>query len=252
MSVLSAERATYAVQRKPLVRDVDLAFEAGTFTAIVGPNGSGKTTLLRLLAGIRPPSAGRVLLDGVEIGRVPRADVACRLSFVPQNTWTEFDITVFDAVAMGRLPQLGAWRSLQRADFDAVHAAIERVDLAGLEQRTLPTLSGGERQRVFIARALAQGSAILVLDEPTSSLDVGHQLELMEVLADLHSEGRTIVAAMHDLHLVWDAFPRSVLLDGGRVAADGATRDVLTGAAAHAAFHVTLRADAEGALKVVR
>jgi len=251
-SVLAALGASFAVHGKDLVRDVDLSFESGSLTAIVGPNGSGKTTLLRLLSGVRDTTRGQVRLDGRPIGDVSRADVACRMSYVPQNTWSEFDITVFEAVAMGRLPQLGAWRAMRGDDYAAVRDAIERVDLKDLERRTLPTLSGGERQRVFVARALAQGSTIVLLDEPTSSLDIGHQIELMDILADLNADGRTIIAAMHDLRLVWQWFPRSVLLDGGRVVAEGGTREVLLGESAQSAFSVTLGEDAEGGLKVSR
>lgn len=237
---------------KALLEGVTLEFARGAFAAIVGPNGSGKTTLLRALAGIRPPTAGTVLLDGAPIARLDRRAVARRLSYVPQNTWTEFDITVFDAVAMGRFAWIQPLRGMTRADYDAVHAALAEVDLAGLEARTLPTLSGGERQRVFLARALAQEADVLVLDEPTSSLDVGHQLELVDVLVRLHASGKTIIAAMHDLHLVWDAFHHAVVLDLGRVVAEGASREVLQGEAAVAAFKVELAPDSEGHLAVRR
>ncbi len=251
-ALLSANGAGYAVSGRALLSGIDLAFPQGSMSAIVGPNGSGKTTLLRLLAGVRAPTCGRVLLEGRRLARFRRTEVAARLSYVPQNTWTDFEITVFDAVAMGRLPKVGAWRALRRADFDAIHRALERLDLQDLRERTLPTLSAGERQRVFIARALAQGAGILLLDEPTSSLDIGHQLVLMAMLEELHAEGKTIVAAMHDLGLVWSTFPRAVLLDRGRMAGDGATRDVLLGAAAAAAFAVRLSAGADGRLLAER
>ena len=237
-ALLTAEQVTYAVDGRPLLRQVSVRFDRGEFVAVVGPNGAGKTTLLRLLAGVRVPSAGSVHLDGRPRAAWPRPAIARRLSYLPQNTWTEFELTVLDAVAMGRLAHAGAWRALQRADLDAVHAAMARMEITALARRTLPTLSGGERQRVFLARALAQGADILVLDEPMSALDIGHQLDLLQVLGELHREGRTIVAAAHDLALVWSAVPRAVLLEGGRVVADGPTREVLASDAARAAFHV--------------
>lgn len=250
--LLQAAGVGFTIQGKELVRDVDLDLDAGGFVAVIGPNGSGKTTLLRMLAGVRQPTTGKVLMEGRPLGASGRVELAKRLSYVPQNTWTEFEITVLDAVALGRLPLLGPFRPMGRADFDAVHQAIEKVDLTEFTDRSLPTLSGGERQRVFVARALAQGSDILVLDEPTTSLDIGHQLELMDILAELHREGRTIIAAMHDLGLVWERFPRSVLLDRGRVVADGDTREVIAGGPGAAAFHVDLTEAGDGSLRIAR
>ena len=243
--LLCADDAGYAIHGRSLLSDISVSFQAGDFAAVVGPNGSGKTTLLRLLAGVRRATSGTILLEGGPIQAFSRPEIACRLSYLPQNTWTDFDVSVADAVGMGRLPYLGAWRAMRKEDFEAVEAAMQRVGLAHLASRTLPTLSGGERQRVFIARALAQGSAIFVLDEPTSALDVGHQLELMEILAGLHAGGKTIIAAMHDLRLVWRFFPRAILLDRGRATADGPARQVLTGEATRTAFQGTIASGGE-------
>jgi iron complex transport system ATP-binding protein len=244
--VLVAERAGFAIDGRPLLLEASLTLSRGEFVAVVGPNGAGKTTLLRLLAGVRAPTSGTVQLCGRGFAEWTRPAIARRLSYLPQNTWTEFELSVHEAVAMGRLAHAGAWRSLQRADLDAVHAAMERMEITSLAQRTLPTLSGGERQRVFLARALAQGADILVLDEPMSALDIGHQLDLLDVLGELHREGRTILAAAHDLALVWSAIPRTVLLDRGRVVADGPTQVVLAGEATRAAFHVRVVPQGDG------
>lgn len=251
--LLCADDAGYAVHGRPLLSGVSASFQAGDLAAVVGPNGSGKTTLLRLLAGVRRATSGTVLLEGRRIEAFSRPEVACLLSYLPQNTWTDFDVPVADAVAMGRLPYLGAWRAMRAADFEAVEEAMRRVGVTHLASRTLPTLSGGERQRVFIARALAQGSAVFVLDEPTSALDVGHQLELMEVLTALHAGGKTILAAVHDLRLVWRFFPRAILIDRGRMTADGPARQVLTSEAARAAFQVTIEGDgADGEVRFTK
>jgi len=251
-SVLIAERATYAVAGRPLLSDVTLAIETGACVAVLGPNGSGKTTLLRLLTGVRRPTSGEVLLEGRPIASYSRPEIACRVAYLPQGLTVDFDVTVADAVLMGRYPHLGAWRPITASDRDAVHAAMKRADVEHLARRALPTLSAGERQRVFLARALAQGSPTLVLDEPTTALDVGHQLELIEILRDVHAEGKTIVAAVHDLRLAWEHFPQAVLLDGGRVRAEGLSRDVIAGQPAREAFGVRVEVGADDELRFTR
>ncbi len=244
--VLEAIGLGFAVRGKPLLADANLAFAEGSFTAVLGPNGAGKSTLLRLLVGALRPTAGEVRLDGGALGDMPRARVARRLSYLPQNSTTTFDVTVWDAVAMGRFPHRKSWKTMTSTDLDVVHDALVRVDLAELSRRTLPTLSGGELQRVFLARALAQEAAILVLDEPTSALDVRHQLGLMEIAASLHREGKTIVAAMHDLDLVWGTIPDCVLLDGGRVVQTGPARETLLSPAAAEVFGVRIVETSDG------
>ena len=244
--VLRATELGYSIRGKPLLADVDLTLATGSFTAILGPNGAGKSTLLRLLCGVLRPTHGAVLLAGEPLAKIPRVRVARLLSYLPQNSVTQFDVTVWDAVAMGRTPHRRSWQSMTTRDLDVVHEALERVDITDLSRRTLPTLSGGEVQRVFLARALAQEAGVLVLDEPTNSLDVRHQLELMELLAGLHAEGKTIVAAMHDLALVWEAVPACVLLSGGRVAAAGPARATLLSPAAAAVFGVRIEETPSG------
>lgn len=247
---IQTESAAFCVGRRPLVEDISLTIRAGESVAIIGPNGSGKTTLLRLLTGARRATAGRVLLDGKLLQSFSRPEIACQIAYMPQNTFTDFDIRAGDAVAMGRFPHIGAFRAMTSADAHAVKEAMAAVGVESLANRSLPTLSAGERQRVFLARSLAQGSPILILDEPISSLDIGHQIEFIEILQKLHSEGKTILAAIHDLRLAYEHFPRAVLLDHGRVTADGPTRDVITSDAARDAFHVKI--DINGEFKITR
>jgi iron complex transport system ATP-binding protein len=242
-ALLATRGAGFTVASKALISDVDLTIGEGELVALIGPNGSGKTTLLRLLTGVLTPTSGEILLEGKPLPSYSRPEVACHMAYLPQNTWTEFDLTVFDAVSMGRFPHTGAWRSPTATDREAIHAAMEQVGVHDLTSRTLPTLSAGERQRVFIARALAQGSPLLVLDEPTSSLDIGHQMELVEILRHLHFEGKTVVVAIHDLRLAWEQFPRAVLLDRGHLTADGPCRDVIRSGAASDAFGIDVAAD---------
>jgi ABC-type cobalamin/Fe3+-siderophores transport system ATPase subunit len=238
--LLEARSLRFAVPAREILSQLSLEVREGELVALLGPNGSGKTTLLRCLGGLLRPSSGEVLLDGAPLLSRSRPEIACRLAYLPQNTWTEFDVSVFDAVALGRFPHLGAWRALTRRDSEAIHGAMAQVGIEALARRTLPTLSAGERQRVFIARALAQGSPLLLLDEPTSSLDIGHQIELVEILGRLHAEGKTIVAALHDLNLALEFFPRAILLDRGRKTADGETRAVLRSPSMKEAFGVEM------------
>lgn len=239
---LAAADLLFAVRGRRLIDGVGLRVEPGEMLAIVGPNGAGKTTLLRLLSGVLPAAGGSVLLDGRALGSVSRREVARRLAYLPQETWTAFDLTVEDVVALGRFAHVSPWRGFRREDRARIEQAMARMGLETLRRRVLTTLSGGERQRVFLARALAQEAPLLLLDEPTRALDVGHQLELMELLVGLHREGRTVVAAMHDLHLVWRWFPRAVLLQAGRAVLDGSARDVLLAPELGEAFGVRVTA----------
>lgn len=243
---IAVSDVSFAVGARPILDRVSIDVPTGSMVAVIGPNGAGKSTLLRVVSGILRPTEGRVTLDGHSVRALPRPDVARRLAYLPQQTWTDFGITVEDAVAMGRHAHLSRWRGPGLADLEVVRSAMDRLGVADLAPRTLPTLSGGERQRVFLARALAQESPILVLDEPTTALDVGHQLDLMELLRALHAEGRTVVCAVHDLPLVHQFFPRTVVMDRGRVVADGPTVEVLPSAEARRAFGVRIEVAPDG------
>jgi iron complex transport system ATP-binding protein len=235
---LTVENASVDLDRCPALRDITLSLPPGSMTVLLGPNGSGKTTLLRVLAGVIMPTAGTVRLGEAPLRRMRRSAIARQCAYLPQQTGTDFEIRVEDAVALGRYPHIGSWGAMTSADYEKVTWALDRVGLSAFRSRTLPTLSGGERQRAFIARALVQDAPILLLDEPISSLDIGHQLELMALLTELHREGRTILASLHDLRPALEFFPQAVLLSGGRITATGATHDVLHGAALAAAFGV--------------
>jgi iron complex transport system ATP-binding protein len=218
--------------------DVTLTLPPGSMTVLLGPNGSGKTTLIRVLAGVLPPTKGMVHLGETPLRSLSRSAVARNCAYLPQQTGTNFELQVEDAVAMGRYPHIGTWGTMKRADYDVVTRALERVGLTSLRHRTVPTLSGGERQRTFIARALAQEGPILLLDEPILSLDIGRQLELMALLTELHDEGRTVLAALHDLRPALEFFPDAILLNAGKLTAAGPTEKVIFGDALGAAFGV--------------
>lgn len=236
--MLQARNITVRVGPHVLLDDVTLTLPAGSLTALLGPNGAGKTTLIRVLAGILSPTSGEVQLGDRRLRDLGRSAIARICAYLPQQTGTGFEMRVEDVVALGRYPHLGAWGALSKADYDRIHWAIDRVGLTALRQRPLPTLSGGERQRTFLARALAQEAPLLLLDEPMSALDIGRQLELMALLTGLHAEGQTILAALHDVRTALEFFPRSVLLNKGRLTDDGPSNTVVNGMPLQSAFGV--------------
>jgi iron complex transport system ATP-binding protein len=227
-AALRVERLTVAYRGRPALSDIDLHVAAGARLALVGPNGAGKSTLLRAIAGLVEPATGAIELDGTPIARLDRLAIARRLAVVPQLPQLPFATTVEEVVALGRLPHEHPIRGLRPADRAAVAAAIDRVGVGHLLGRDARELSLGERQLVLLALAVAQAAPILVLDEPTVHLDLRHQVEVMELLADLNArDGTTILAVLHDVGLAAHFFPRVVVLDHGRLVADGPPSDAL-------------------------
>jgi iron complex transport system ATP-binding protein len=213
------------------LRNVTLQIPKRSLTALLGPNGGGKTTLVSLLAGVVRPQHGRVLLDGADLSTLSRRDIARRVAVVPQETHPAFDYTVMEMVLMGRHPHLGPFAVEGPEDIDIARQALEATGTAALAERSYVTLSGGEKQRVIIASALAQAPDLLLLDEPTASLDLAYQLEITSLLARLNRERDvTIVLATHDLNLAAALCTHVVMIRGGSVLAEGPTADVLTGA----------------------
>jgi len=219
----------YGGVREPAIRGVTLAAAVGRVTAVVGPNGSGKSTLVRTLLGRLAPERGQVTLDGRPIGALTRRAVATTLAVVPQREEPVFPLRVRDFIALGRYPHAGAFSGPSAADRAAIASAIERADVAALAGRSTDELSGGEWQRVRIARALAQGGRALVLDEPTTFLDVAHEMAVFELLDALARAGQCILLVSHQLNLVARFADHIVLLHHGRVAAAGSPADVMRG-----------------------
>jgi iron complex transport system ATP-binding protein len=214
------------------LRDITLTIPKRSLTALLGPNGGGKTTLVSLLAGVLKPQRGCVLLDGTDLGRLSRRNVARRIAVVPQETHPAFDYTVMEMVLMGRHPHLGPLAVEGPEDVNIARQALEATGTAALAWRSYMTLSGGEKQRVIIASALAQSADLLLLDEPTASLDLAYQLEITSLLARLNRErGVTMVLATHDLNLAAALCTHVVMIRAGSVLAEGPTADVLTAAA---------------------
>jgi cobalamin transport system ATP-binding protein len=228
MSAIRLRGVTVQLGGRAVVDRVDADVADGEWVALIGPNGAGKTTLLRALARL-VPFAGEIELDGRPLAEHGRGELARLVAVVPQEPSTPPWMTVAEYVLLGRTPHLGPLAKEGVRDREAAARALARLDLLAFMERRLGTLSGGEKQRVVVARALAQEAAIVLLDEPTAALDIGHQQQALDLLDGLRAEsGLTLVAAMHDLTLAAQYADRMLLLDGGRVVADGAPTEVLT------------------------
>ena len=237
------------------LHDVSVSVERGSLTGLLGPNGCGKTTLLSLMAGTRRPDSGHIILDGSELHALTRRQVARRVALVPQETHPAFDYSVMEMVLMGRHPHLGTLALEGPADIAIAQEMLASTSTAHLADRAYMTLSGGEKQRVIIAGALAQSPELLLLDEPTASLDLGFQLDIASLLRRLNRErGVTMVLATHDLNLAASLCTHIVMLRAGGVLAQGPTREVLNAAAVRELYGVESEVryhDAAGHLTVV-
>lgn len=225
---LRGERLTLAYDKRVVSDGLDVAIPDGSFTVIVGPNACGKSTLLRALARMLAPRDGRVLLDGERIGSLPTKEVARRLGLLPQSPIAPDAIAVADLVARGRYPHQGILRQWSREDERAVGEAMNATGVADLATRAVDELSGGQRQRVWLAMALAQETPILLLDEPTTFLDIAHQVEVLDLCAELHEErGRTLVAVLHDLNHACRYGSHLIAMADGAIVAQGAPGDIV-------------------------
>jgi iron complex transport system ATP-binding protein len=239
--MLTADRVSFAYRAGAprVIDDVSVAVAPGDLIGILGPNGSGKTTLLKMLSGTLTPSAGTIQFDHRPLSGWKRRDLARRIALVPQETHAPFDFTVLDIVLMGRYPHLGTFALEGPADVAIAKQALASTGTSAFEDRPFATLSGGEKQRVVIASALAQGPELLLLDEPTASLDLGHQLDVQLLLAALNRDrGVTMVLSTHDLNFAAALCRHLILLRDGRVVAQGPTEAVLTPATVRALYGV--------------
>jgi len=252
---LVAEGVSLGYDGRRVIEGLDLVIPPGRITAIVGPNACGKSTLLRGLARLHPLEAGRVLLGGRDVSRIPRRDVARRIGVLPQSSLAPDGVRVADLVARGRYPHQG-WFGRHSSDDDAVVAeALTATGIADLAERPIEELSGGQRQRVWIAMVLAQQTDLVLLDEPTTFLDVTHQLELLDLLTVLNRErGTTVVMVLHELNLAARYADHLVVMSAGRIVAEGDPGSVLTAGTVRDSFgldaHVILDPVSGGPLVV--
>lgn len=225
--------------RLPGVHGVSLHVGPGEIVGILGPNGSGKTTLLRLLGGLLRPEAGTVRLEGRDLALLPRRTLAARMAFVPQETHLAFDYSVLEVALMGRYPHLGPFELEGPGDLTVAREALAATGTEHLSSRVFATLSGGEKQRAIIASALAQQADILLLDEPTASLDLGYQLDVASLLKRLNRERRlTLIVATHDLNFAAGLCQSLVLIRDGSILSAGPTADTLTAPAIRSLYGV--------------
>ena len=225
---LQAREVTLAYDGTVVARELTVAIPAHGFTAIVGPNACGKSTLLRALVRMLKPRAGSVLLDGAEITSLPTKQVARRIGLLPQSSVAPDGITVEELVARGRHPHQRLLRQWSREDERAVREAMEQTAVDQLADQLVDELSGGQRQRVWLAMALAQATPLLLLDEPTTFLDIAHQMEVLDLCAELHGRGRTLVAVLHDLNHACRYATHLIAMRDGAVVAQGPPSEIVT------------------------
>jgi iron complex transport system ATP-binding protein len=226
---LRGENLTLGYGKKTVAKDLQVAIPDGHFTAIIGPNGCGKSTLLRTLSRLMTPLHGNVFLDGEQIQRFASKEVARRVGLLAQNATTPGEITVQELVARGRYPHQPLFTRWRKEDEAAVTKAMQATGITDLAAQSVDTLSGGQRQRAWIAMVLAQETSIMLLDEPTTWLDISHQIDLLELLSDLNrTQGFTLAAVLHDLNQACRYATHLIALREGKIVAEGAPKEIVT------------------------
>ena len=228
-SRLRGDQLTLAYGKKTIAESLSVTIPDGHFTAIIGPNGCGKSTLLRTLSRLMTPTSGHVYLDGEQIQRYASKEVAKRIGLLAQNATTPGDITVQELVARGRYPHQPLFTRWRKEDEEAVSRAMKATGITDLARQSVDTLSGGQRQRAWIAMVLAQETAIMLLDEPTTWLDISHQIDLLELLSELNQQkGYTLAAVLHDLNQACRYATHLIALREGKIVAEGAPKEIVS------------------------
>ncbi len=251
MPVFDAKDLSVSFSDRPILRNISFSFEKGSWVGVLGPNGAGKTTLLRTMAG-HLPYANRLTFRGREVRAWRTRERAKSLAFVRQSHTLSFDFTVIELVLLGRMPHKSLLSLYEKSDMERAEQALSLLDLQGFEYRNVSTLSGGEQQRVFLAQALVQEAHVLLLDEPTTHLDVHHQFEFMEHVRGFVQKGGTVIGAFHDLELAARFCDRLIILKDGRMAAQGTPLEVLTEDSMRRVFNMDARIEkhSDGSLSI--
>ena len=226
--LFSANNIMFRYNHHRAIDDVTFTIDEGEFVGVIGPNGAGKSTLLRLLAGFLTPSKGSVAFSGRNLNKYDRRELARNIATLPQLTETPFSFTVKDFVMMGRYPHAQKGFFYEKKEEDFVDDVMDTMEISHLRERRIDTLSEGERQKVFLSQCIVQDPKALLLDEPVSHLDIRHQIQTLDVLEKLHSEGLTVIMVLHDLNLASEFCSRVMLISKGRIMSDGDPRSVLT------------------------
>jgi len=240
-TALALHSASLRYGQRQVLYPTSLQIPQGTWLAIVGPNGCGKSSLLRLLSGAIRPSSGQALLRDVPLHHLRRKTIARQMAFLPQQPIIPEALTVRELVCRGRYPHQNLLRTWGRDDEQAVHAALQATQLHELADQSIQTLSGGQRQRTWLALILAQDTDILLLDEPTTFLDIRHQIDLLDCCARLHAAGRTLVLVLHDLNLAFRYADTIAMMRDGHIICQGTPQQVVTEATLHDVFDLDCR-----------
>lgn len=239
MSDLAIRNLSVSLQDVPIVRDISCTLRAGEIAGVIGPNGAGKSTFLKAACGLTPATGGAITLDGQDIAAMSPAMRARAIAYLPQRHVLHWDLTLSQTVSLGRLPHVSGMDRLAQPDRAAIARAMTTAEITGLADRRVGTLSGGELARGMLARALAAETPFLFADEPVAALDPYHALHIMELLRDLARAGRAVLVVLHDLTLALRFCDRLLLLQGGRLIADGTPQAVLVPERLEAAYRVT-------------
>jgi iron complex transport system ATP-binding protein len=231
----------YGAQEQLAINDLTVSIPTGQITAILGPNGAGKTTLLHLMLGLYQPANGHILIHGKPFNHYSKRELSQFIGFVPQIESTPFNFTVFEYVLLGRSPYLATFEMPSDGDIQIAVETLEKLELTDLKERPIPELSGGERQMVLLARALAQQTSVLLLDEPTAHLDLGNQSRILHILQDLASHGITIVFTTHDPNIATFSAKNFVLMSRGKILEFGSMEEVITTDKLHVVYRVPIQ-----------
>ena len=242
--VIDIQKLSFSYENNPILKELSFSVAPNDFFVIIGPNGSGKSTLLKLMSGIITPDSGQITVNGTPLNQYPKKTFARITALVPQMASVDFPFTVLDVVLMGRAPHLGLLGLEQESDIGIAMQSLEFTGVSHLAQRKISQLSGGEQQRVFIARAICQDPEIMLLDEPTASLDLAHQIRVMDLMEQLKSEKKiTIIMVSHDVNLAAMYGDRLLLLKNGEIVQSGPPKDVINFKTLEETYDCTLLVD---------
>lgn len=239
--MLAIDNIHFSIDGKPILDGISARFEPCGIHGIIGPNGSGKSTLLKNICRIWEPQSGSIVIDGRDYTEIPRKELSTLVTLVPQNPAIGFPLSVFDVVAMGRNPHLGRFEGLRHKDLETVERALRQTNIHALRDRNINELSGGEGQLAIIARAIATEAPLILLDEPTSELDIKHTLEIIDILSEFKEQGKTILMSVHDLNLARRFCDTITLMCHGKLYYSGTPEDAFAEENIRQVFEVNVR-----------